>query len=92
MRLEIYNSNKAKLNSIHRATGQHIDDNALTIASTPAFQRAFNKFKTNITAKTTQQKSVAFASATENRINANQTLSKLAANIKDSIYASGNPP
>lgn len=48
MGIETNAYNRAKLNSIHRATGQHIDDKALIIASTPAFQTTFNKFKANI--------------------------------------------
>ncbi len=69
MGIKMYANNKAKLNLIYRATEKHIDDNALPIASTPAFQTAFNKFNANIATNTTHQKSAALTGIAVDRNN-----------------------
>lgn len=86
MEIEIYPNNKAKLNFIHRANGKHIDDKELIIASTPAFQTAFNKFKANIVAYTAEQKSAAASYFTLDKTNSKQVLAKIEANVAGVIY------
>lgn len=88
MEIEIYANNKAKLNSSHWATGQHIDDNALIIASTPAFQKDFNKIKANIAAisSTAQQKSLALIRIAAGKPVSKQTPYRLAVRIRGIIY------
>ncbi len=78
----------AKLN-MYRATEKHIEDNSEIIASTPAFQTAFNKFKARIAAisSTAQQKSAALTGIAADKKNSKQILCKLAADIAGVIYA-----
>ena len=78
----------AKLN-MYRAIEKHIGENASTVASTPAFRTAFNKFKANIAAitDTAQQKSAALTGIAADKNNSKQTLCRLAANIAGVVYA-----
>jgi len=79
---------EAKLN-MYRATEKHRDDNAAIIASTVAFQNAFNNFKTKIAAivSTTQQKDLALTGITVDKSSSKQTLCQLTADIAGIIYA-----
>lgn len=78
----------AKLNSF-RAAEKHIEDNAVIISSTPAFQTAFTKLKAKIAAivDTAQQKSGALSGAAGDKKTAKQTLCKIAATVAGAIYA-----
>ena len=84
---------EAKLN-MYRATEKHVDDNAAVIVTNPAFQTAFNKFKTNIVAisNTAQLKGVALVGIAADKTSSKQILSQLAADIAGVIcaYASAN--
>src|SRR5215213_5089805 len=88
MNKEMNAKQNAKLN-MYRTNEKHIDDNASIIAASPAFQTAFNKFKTNIAAIQTvaQQKSASLTGIAADKTNAKQALCKLAANIAGFIYA-----
>lgn len=79
---------EAKLN-MYRATEKHCDDNAAIIASTIAFQNAFNNFKTKIAAivSTTQQKDLALTGITVDKSSSKQTLCPLMAETAGIIYA-----
>lgn len=88
MNNELTARQEAKFN-MYRATETHIADNATIIAANPAFQTAFNKFKTNNVAisGTAQQKSGALTGIAVDKTNFRETLCQTAAKIAGYIYA-----
>ena len=77
----------AKLN-MYQAAEKHVDDNT-SIAVSPAFQTAFNKFKINKVAiqAVAQQKSATLTGIAADKSNSKQTLCNLAANLAGIVFA-----
>jgi hypothetical protein len=74
---------------MYRATQQHCDDNATTIATVPAFLQALDPFKTKVSAiiATVQQEELVTKGVTQDKAAARDTLCHLAADIAAPIFA-----
>jgi hypothetical protein len=79
---------EAKLN-MYRAVEMHCDENQSIISIIPAFQNAFDNFKTKIAAviNTTQQQNVVIKGKSIDKKSVKENLSELAADIAGIIYA-----
>lgn len=83
------NSKQDSKLKMYRATEKHCDENTTLVATIPAFQIAFNNFKTKIAdiISTAQKQDVILKGITVEKNNARQTLCQLAAEIAGIIYA-----